>query len=108
MAFKSKVTPNVGTSGSPSTITDTVAAGASHTIIGLSMSNTGATSITVSARLNKSGGGSAFIVKDAIVLPGGAIVFVGGDQKVVLETGDTITAYASASNQSDAIISYLV
>lgn len=108
MAFKSKVTPNVGTSGSPSTITDTVSSGASHTIIGLSVANTSAAAITVSAKLNKSGGSSAFIVKDATVLPGGAIVFVGGDQKLVIETGDTVTAYASASNAGDAIISYLV
>lgn len=108
MAFKSKVTANVSTSGSPSTLTDTVSAGAAHTIIGLSMSNTGSTSITVSAKLNKSGGSSAFIVKDATVLPGGTIVLVGGDQKVVLEAGDTITGYSSASSQSDAIISYLV
>jgi hypothetical protein len=60
----------------------------------------------VSAKLNKDGA-SAFLVKDATVLPGGAIVIVGGDQKVVLEAGDTVTAYASASNAADAVVSYL-
>jgi hypothetical protein len=108
MAFKSKVTSNIGTSGSPSVITDTVASGTSHTIIGLSVANTTISAITVSAKLNKSGGGNAFIVKDATVLPGGTIIFVGGDQKLVLESGDTVTAYASASTAGDAIISYLV
>lgn len=108
MAFKSKVTPNIGLSGAPSTITDTVAAAAAHTLIGLSIANITASSITVSAKLNKSGGSSAFLVKDATVLPGGALAIVGGDQKVVLETGDTVTAYASAATSADAIISYLV
>ena len=108
MAFKSKVTPNIGTSGAQSTVTDTVAAGAAHTLIGLSFANTTAVNITVSARLVKSGGSSAFLIKDATVLPGGALAVVGGDQKVVLEAGDSISAYASAGTSADAVISYLV
>jgi hypothetical protein len=64
--------------------------------------------VTVSAKLNKSGGGSAFLVKDATILPGGALAIVGGDQKLVLETGDTVSAYASAASSIDAIVSYLV
>ena len=107
MAFKSLVTPNIGTSGSPSTITATVGSGATATLIGLSLANTTASNITVSAKVNKQSGSSAFIVKDATILPGGTLVAVGGDQKVVLETGDTITAYASAGTSADAIVSYL-
>jgi len=107
MAFKSQVTANLGTSGSPSTVTPTVASGATATLIGLSLANTTAANVTVSAKLNKSGGSSAFLVKDASVLPGGALAVVGGEQKVVLEAGDSITAYASASNSADCVISYL-
>lgn len=107
MSFKSQVTPNIGTSGSPSTVTATVASGTTATLIGLSLANTVSSNITVSAKLNKSGGSSAFLVKDATVLPGGALVVVGGDQKVVLEAGDTITAYASSGNSVDAVVSYL-
>lgn len=107
MGFKSQVTPNIGVSGSPSTVTATVGSNATATLIGMSLANTGATLVTVSAKLNKSGGSSAFLVKDATVLPGGALVIVGGDQKVVLETGDTVTAYSSTANQADAIVSYL-
>jgi hypothetical protein len=106
MAFKSKVTPNLGTSGSPSAVTDTVASGATSTLIGLSIANKTAANITASAQVNK-GGVSAFLVKDATILPGGALAIVGGDQKVVLEAGDSITAYASSSNAADAIASYL-
>lgn len=108
MAFKSKVTPNLGTSGSPSTVTATVDSGNTATLIGMSISNTTSSNITASAKVNKNGGSSAFLLKDATILPGSALAIVGGDQKVVLEEGDTITAYASASNSADAIVSYLV
>lgn len=107
MAFKSQVTPSIGVAASPSVITPTVSTGNTATLIGLSLANIISTAITVSAKLNKSGGGSAFLVKDATVLPGGALVVVGGDQKVVLEAGDTITAYSSTGTAVDAIVSYL-
>jgi hypothetical protein len=94
-------------SASPSTVTPTVSAGNTATLIGLSLANTNSVNITVSAKINKNGASSAFLVKDATVLPGGALVIVGGDQKVVLEAGDTITAYASVASSADAVVSYL-
>jgi hypothetical protein len=108
MAFKSKVTANIGTSGSPSTITATVSSGNTATLIGLSLANTTAANITVSAKLLKADTSTGFLVKDATVLPGGALAIVGGDQKLVLEAGDSVTAYASAGTSADAIVSYLV
>lgn len=108
MAFKSLASPNIGTSGSPTTITATVNAGQTQTLIGLAFANTSGSNVTISAKLNKSGGASAFLIKDALVLPGGALAVVGGDQKLVLETGDTVTAYASAATSVDATLSYLV
>lgn len=108
MAFKSNCQPSIGLSGSPTQLNTTVSAGQTQTIIGLSLANIVSTAVTVSVKLNKSGGNSSFIVKDATVLPGGTLVVVGGDQKVVLEAGDTITAYCSAATSIDAILSYLV
>jgi hypothetical protein len=108
MAFKSKVTANIGTSGSPSTVTPTVSSGTTATLIGLSLANTTAANITVSAKLLKADTSTGFLVKDATVLPGGALAIVGGDQKLVLEAGDSVTAYASAGTSADAIVSYLV
>ena len=108
MAFKSQATPNIGVEASPSAVTPTIAVGQTGTVIGLSIANTTAANITISAVLNKNGGSSAYIVKDATVLSGGTIVIVGGDQKVVLEEGDSITAYCSAVNSADAVISYLI
>lgn len=108
MPFKSKATASVGLVGSPSTVSDTVSAGTTHTIIGLSFANVSASPVNVSARLNKSGGASVFLVRDAAVPVGSALVVVGGDQKLVLETGDTVTAHAGASSSVDAVLSYLV
>jgi hypothetical protein len=84
-----------------------VSSGTTATVIGLSLANIVSTNVTISAKLNKADASTAFLVKDATVLPGGAIVIVGGDQKVVLEAGDSITAYASAGTSVDAVISYL-
>ena len=108
MAFKSKVTANIGTSGSPSTVSATVSSGTTHTLVGLSLANTTSANITVSAKLVKADASNAFLVKDATVLPGGALAIVGGDQKLVLEAGDSVTAYASAGTSADAVVSYLV
>lgn len=108
MAFKSQATANIGVEASPSTVTPTITAGQTGTVIGLSIANTTVSNITVTAVLNKNGGTSAHIIKSATILSGGTIIIVGGDQKVVLEEGDTITAYSSTADSADAIISYLV
>ena len=108
MAFKSKVTASIGTSGSPSTITPTVSSGTTATVIGLSFANVGSANVTVSVKVLKADASTAFLVKDAVVPLGGALIVVGGDQKLVLEAGDSVTAYASASSSIDVALSYLV
>jgi len=108
MAFKSKITPNIGGNESmASTITPVLSGSQTLTVIGLSIANTANISITVSAKLIKNGSG-AFIIKNALIEPGNTLVIVGGDQKLVLEVGDSIAAYANGTNQADAIISYLI
>lgn len=108
MAFKSKASASIGVSGSATTVSDTVSTGATHTVVGLSLAAVGTANTTASVKLNKSGGSSAFLIKDGIVPLGGALVVVGGDQKVVLEEGDSITAYAGNASSVDAVLSYLV
>lgn len=108
MAFKSKPSASIGLVGSPTTISATVSAGASHTIIGLSLANVGTAPVTVSVKLVKADASTGFLIKDAIVPLGGALVIVGGDQKVVLEAGDSIQAYCSVAASADAVLSYLV
>ena len=108
MAFKSLPTPSIGLSGAPSTVSATVTSGNTNTIIGLSLANVGSAPVTVSVKLVKANATSAFLIKDAIVPLGGALVVVGGDQKLVLEAGDSIQAYCSVAASADAVLSYLV
>lgn len=62
------------------------------TVIGLSVANTAATTATVDVKLN-----TAYLVKGAPVPVGGALVIVGGDQKVVIEAGDMVTVTSDVS-----------
>lgn len=107
MPFKSKISPSIGLVASPTTVSDTVSAGLAHTIIGLSCANTGLNDINVSIKLNKSGGTSAFLVKDCKVYATVALVVVGMEQKLVLEPGDTVTAYTDTASSCDVVLSYL-
>jgi hypothetical protein len=48
-----------------------------------------------------------FIIKDAPVPVGSSLVVVGGDQKVVLEPGDTVKVTSNTALSADAIVSVL-
>lgn len=45
------------------------------------------------------------IVKGATIAPGGALVPIGGDQKVIMEAGDFMKAVSSDSDSIDLILS---
>lgn len=74
------------------------------TAIGMTIANTTASNITCSVKLDD-GATPVFLIKDATILPGGALVPIGGDQKVVIEAGDTLKV--SASGSVDTLVSVL-
>jgi hypothetical protein len=83
-------------------------AGVQATVIGMTISNVLTSPISASVILN--GGnisGNVFLVKDATVAPGGALVPIGGDQKLVLEAGDYLQVNTSVASSADVIISVL-
>lgn len=102
--FTSYINKNVGTS--PSTVV-TAAAGAQTNIIGMCVANTTNTAVTVSVYLTKSAV-DYFIVRDATVPQGGALVPVGGEQKMVLSPSDSLRVVASTASCIDVITSALV
>lgn len=103
--FKNAVKIDVTTSASTIYISPALT---TSTVIGFSISNKYSTDITVSATLvDSSTSTEIYLVKDAPVPKGSAIVIIGGDQKVVLEPGDYITVSASQSNSADAVLSIL-
>jgi len=70
------------------------------TIIGMTVANTTGQATVASVKKN-----AAYLVKDAPVPAGGALVVIGGDQKVVIEPTNTISVLAD--NPVDVVISTL-
>jgi hypothetical protein len=99
--FKNYVAQNVGTSAST-----LITASAATTVIGMTVANTSASPITVDVYVTISAT-DYYIVRGATVPTGGALVPVGGDQKVVLETGDALKVVSSAATSADVIVSVL-
>jgi len=103
-AFKLKTDTSVGTSAA--TIY-TCPSSTETTIIGLSIANIISSSIDVDVQLENNDGDNIYLVKSAPVPVGGALVVVGGDQKVVMEASDVIKVTSSASSSADVALSIL-
>ena len=102
--FTSYVNKNVGTAAA--TVV-TAAAGAQTNIIGMSVANTTSTAVTVDVYITRSAI-DYYIVRGATVPQGGALVPVGGDQKIVLVASDALKVIASTATCIDVITSALV
>ena len=86
--FKNKLERQIGTS--LATIESyTVPTSTECTVIGLTISNTSASTIKVDVLVNDSTN-DFYVVKEAPVPSGGSLVVVGGEQKLVLTTGDAL------------------
>jgi hypothetical protein len=82
------------------------------TIIGLTVANIVASQIVIDVQLDASGRtsgaeDSVYIIKDAPIPVGSSLVVVGGEQKVVLEPGDTLKITSNTASSADAIASLL-
>lgn len=76
-------------------------------VIGLSVANIhAATTISVDVSLYD-GAADFYLVKNAPIAPGGALVVVGGDQKVVLKQGDLIKVKSNTASSIDVVLSVL-
>lgn len=103
--FKRFTSANVGTS--VTAIGSYVVPAANvGTVIGLSISNTANVGISVAAELSNSTS-SFFIIKNAPIPAGGTLVVIGGDQKVVMQVGDSIKVKSDTATSVDAILSLL-
>ena len=108
--FKVKTSRSVGTT--PTAVGGyTVASATQTTIIGLAVANvlTGslsASQIIIEAAIND-GVNDTYIIKNAQVPGGSSIVLVGGDQKIVLETGYSVKVTSDTASSADVILSIL-
>ncbi len=81
-------------------------AGVSATAIGMTIGNTTAAPITANISVTSATVAYTMLL-NATIATGGALVPVGGDQKLVLEAGDFIQVQTSAANSADVIVSVL-
>lgn len=103
--FTRKLSRSIGTSAS-AIGSYTVGPSTETTVIGLTLANRTASQVLAKVRLND-GANDTFIVNDAPIPAGSSLVVVGGDQKVVLVTGDSITVESDTASSIDAIMSIL-
>ena len=102
--FKNRTLRAVGTSATD--VGAVVAASTQTTLIGMTMANITSGVINVTATLND-GTTTTHIVKDAPIPTGGSLILLGGDQKVVLMTGDKIIVTSNTASSVDVIMSFL-
>jgi hypothetical protein len=103
--FKRKLSRAIGTSLT-AVGSYTVPSSTSTTVIGLVVSNITASQVLITATVND-GSNDTNLIKDAPVPSGGAIVIVGGDQKVVLETLDSVKVKSDTASSVDVVMSIL-
>lgn len=103
--FKNSITGSIGTSGVK--VYETPSSTAT-TVIGVSVANINTQNISVNVMVHDvSSTKAVHIVKNALIMPGGASVLVGGEQKLVLEATDFISVTSSLANSADVIVSVL-
>ena len=84
----------------------TVAAGTSTVVIGLTVTNTTGSAIQANVFINN-GVANTYVVANSPVSSGASLVVVGGDQKIVLVTGDSIYVQSTAATSIDAVMSIM-
>ena len=84
----------------------TVAASTTAIAIGLTCTNTTGSAITANVFLANATA-NTYIVANAPISSGASLIPIGGDQKIVMITGDKIYVQSSAATSIDAILSIM-
>jgi hypothetical protein len=101
--FKSNVAANIITSGNT---VYTCPSATQTTLIGLTLSNKSAGTITANVYLRRSSTDYS-VISNAPLLTGSTLVPIGGEQKVVLQAADELKITTSANGSLDVIASLL-
>jgi hypothetical protein len=103
--FTRKTQKNVG--ASPDIIGNyTVPSSTTAIVIGLTCTNTTGSAITANVFLANASA-NTYIVANAPISSGASLIPIGGDQKIVMITGDKIYVQSSAATSIDAILSIM-
>lgn len=85
----------------------TVAANTTSVVVGLTVTNTTGSAITANVYINDVSAANTSIVTNAPISSGSSLVLVGGDQKIVLITGDSVYVQSSAATSIDTVMSIM-
>jgi hypothetical protein len=103
--FKRKLSKSIGTSAT-TVGSYTVPAATTVTVLSLSIANTSNSDITVDVMLND--GSVDHYLNNACSVPmGDSLIVAGGDQKIVLLSGDSIKVQSSIAASVDVVMSIL-
>ena len=102
--FKNRTLRGVG--ATPMDVGAVVASSTQTTLIGMTVANIVSSVISVTVTLND-GTNTTNIVKDAPIPTGGSLLVCGGDQKIVLMTGDKLIVTSNTASSADVITSFL-
>jgi hypothetical protein len=103
--FKNSLQSAIGTAG---TVAYTCPANRTSTVIGVSVANIVAADVGVTVKAHDDSTGTiSHVIKSFTVAEGSTLVLFGGDQKLVLETGDFISITGSSNTSLDSIVSVL-
>jgi hypothetical protein len=102
-SFRSNVAANIVTSGNT---VYTCPSATQTTLIGLTLSNKSAGTVTANVFLRRSAVDYS-LISNAPILTGSTLVPIGGEQKVVLQASDELKITTSANASVDVIASLL-
>jgi hypothetical protein len=83
-----------------------VAAATTSTVIGMSLCNITGNTINVNV-MHNDGSSNTYICKSVPILSGATLVAIGGEEKVVLQTGHSIQVSSDTATSVDALMSVL-
>lgn len=84
-----------------------VGANTTTIVVGFAVTNTTGSSITANVYIQDVAVANTYLVVNAPISAGSSLVVGGGDQKIVLETGDSMFVQSSASSSVDAVMSIM-
>lgn len=97
-----------GSIGATETTIYTTPVATTTTVIGVAVSNRLQSNILVDVKLVESGSlNTAFLCTGSLIPPGSNIILVGGEQKVVMESGDRLTLRSNVASSADIVLSAL-
>jgi hypothetical protein len=103
--FKRKISRNIG-NVAIDVGSYTVGASTTTIVLGLAICNTTAAAVSASCILDN-GTNDFYLVSGAPIPGGGSLVVVGGDQKLVLETNDSIKVISDSASSLDVVMSIM-